>query len=93
MEHLIVCYDIADPKRLVKMEKLMESFGQRLQDSVFECYLEPKQVVRLKAKVDALIVEAEDSVIYFRLCAGCHRAVEHVGVRKTLPVDTTAYVV
>lgn len=93
MNHLIVCYDIAGTKRLVKMEKLMEGYGQRLQDSVFECYLESKQVVQMRGKVDALIVKDEDSVIYVTLCAMCHRAVEHVGVRKAPPVDTTAYIV
>lgn len=75
------------------MAKLMEGFGQRLQDSVFECYLDSKQVVRLKAEVEDLIHTDEDSVIYVSLCEACCRAIEDVGVRKAPRVDTTLYVV
>ena len=72
---------------------MLESFGQRLQYSVFECYLRQEQVLRLKAKVEALLNLEEDSLIYFPLCAACHQRIEHLGVRKAPPVDEITYVV
>ena len=36
----LVSYDIANPKRLRRVAKLLESFGTRLQYSVFECPLD-----------------------------------------------------
>ncbi|MCC6446889.1 MAG: CRISPR-associated endonuclease Cas2 [Armatimonadetes bacterium] len=93
MEHFIFCYDIAQPGRLQRMEKIAESFGNRLQDSVFECLLDPKDTVRFRARVEKLIVKSEDSVIYIRLCAACGRGIEHIGVRKAPPVEATEFIV
>jgi len=36
----LVCYDIAHPKRLRRVARTLESFGTRLQYSVFECPLD-----------------------------------------------------
>lgn len=73
-QHHLVIYDIADPKCLRRVARLMEDFGVRLQDSVFDCWLSPSQLARLQAKMLPLIHLGEDSVRYIPLCARDHSA-------------------
>ena len=43
-----ISYDIANPKRLVKIAKTLENFGLRVQYSFFECEMEKEQLNNLK---------------------------------------------
>jgi CRISPR-associated protein Cas2 len=67
MPHLII-YDITDPKRLRRVAEVCEDFGVRLQNSVFECTLEPAQLVRMQARVQNIIDHQQDSVRYIPVC-------------------------
>ena len=51
----IVCYDIADPKRLRNVFKKMRAWGDHLQFSVFECQLRSVDLVRLRADLAEII--------------------------------------
>lgn len=51
----IVCYDIADPKRLVKTFKKMKGFGDPLQKSVFTCDLSPTEKAMLIAALTEIM--------------------------------------
>jgi len=44
---IIVCYDITEPKRLVRTAKVCLGFGERVQKSVFECHLKLNQLNKL----------------------------------------------
>lgn len=68
-QHHLVIYDIADPKRLRRVARLMRDFGVRLQNSVFECWLMPDELARLQKRMLPLINLTEDSVRYIPLCA------------------------
>lgn len=63
----LVCYDICDPKRLRKVAKICESFGQRLQYSVFECPLDDLRLERLRAALREEIRKDEDQVLIVSL--------------------------
>jgi CRISPR-associated protein Cas2 len=39
----LVCYDVADPKRLRKVYRTMRGFGDPLQYSIFRCELSARQ--------------------------------------------------
>ena len=93
MQALYVCYDVTDDKRRTKLFKTLEGFGQHAQFSVFECYLDEKELLRLRAKVEEVIDTKEDSVLYVYLCAACHGRVEHLGVRKAPEVDADLIIV
>lgn len=67
MPHLIL-YDIADPKRLRRVARVCEDFGVRLQDSVFECTLEPTQLQRMQMRILREIDLHQDSVRYIPVC-------------------------
>lgn len=63
----LVCYDIGHPKRLRLVAKTCESFGQRLQYSVFECPLDELRFERLRAALDGIIKHDEDQVMFVTL--------------------------
>ncbi len=71
--HVIVAYDISDPKRLQRVHKLMIGYGDSFQKSVFACQLTEKDEVILNEKVKDIIDRREDQVILFRLGSVEHR--------------------
>ena len=77
----LVCYDVADAKRLRKVFKTCGNFGDHLQFSVFECDLNPSEKVELETALGEIINHDEDQVILCRAGAvrragrsGDHRA-------------------
>lgn len=63
----IVSYDIADPKRLHLVFKLMRAWGDHLQFSVFECQLTQMDLVRLRASLIEIIHNKQDQVLFVDL--------------------------
>ena len=59
----LVCYDIADEKRLRKVFKTMRGYGDHLQFSVFECQLTAMDLVRLRSQLSLIIDHADDQVL------------------------------
>lgn len=65
----LIAYDIADPKRLRKVIKIMEGAGQRLQYSVFLCDLSGVELAEWDAKMRAVVELREDSIVRIDLGA------------------------
>jgi CRISPR-associated protein Cas2 len=63
----VISYDIPDDKRRLKLAKILGSYGERVQYSVFEAHLDDRDFRRLRAKISKLIEPAEDSVRYYNL--------------------------
>ena len=59
----ILCYDIADAKRLRLVAKLVENYGERLQYSVFICDLNKRALNRLVYELCKIISKEMDSVV------------------------------
>lgn len=66
----LVCYDVRDPKRLRKTAKHMEGYGERVQYSIFRCWLTPKQVQCLRWELTQILA-AEDDVLVIPICGRC----------------------
>ncbi len=75
----VVCYDIASPRRLRRIAKLMLAYGERVQKSVFECDLSPKERAELETKARELLNPNEDSLRFYRLCPRCSRTRRLIG--------------
>src|SRR5207248_5573696 len=56
----LVCYDVADPRRLQRTHKRLIGFGQPVQYSVFVCDLSPTDRVRLEEALTAIVNLKED---------------------------------
>lgn len=64
----IICFDVADKRRLRAVSKTLEDFGKRVQYSVFECHLNKADLQDLQQKITELIDSEEDHVRYYSLC-------------------------
>jgi CRISPR-associated protein Cas2 len=63
----LVCYDIANDKRLRRVFKTCKNYGDHLQFSVFECDLNPAEKVELERALNETIKNDEDQVIFVSL--------------------------
>ncbi len=89
---MLVTYDVntetaAGRRRLRRVARACLDYGQRVQNSVFECEVEPAQWTVLRARLLGEIDPALDSLRFYRLGAGGRRRVEHQGAKPTLDLD------
>jgi CRISPR-associated protein Cas2 len=89
---LVLAYDIPNDKRRERLRKTLLRFGNPVQYSVFECDLSPRQLVRMRKAVLAVISLPEDNVRYYTLCRGCVQVAEVFG-GKPVTQRRTLYVV
>lgn len=64
--YYIVVYDVNE-KKVVKVHKILRAYLQWRQRSVFEGYLERKDVAELKRRLNSVINEEEDSILFYSL--------------------------
>jgi CRISPR-associated protein Cas2 len=82
----LIAYDISDDRRLRRVIKIMESYGQRLQYSVFLCDLSRAEELSWRQEVLATIELRADSVVVIDLGADDRIApIECLGVPRQLP--------
>ncbi len=63
----LVCYDIANDKRLKKVFKVCKDHGTHLQFSVFECDLNARELVHFERELKGIIKQDEDQVLFVSL--------------------------
>lgn len=85
---VLITYDVSTKtaggqKRLRKVAKLCENYGQRVQNSVFECVIDPRQFAELQHKLEKVIDLDSDSLRFYQLGSKWHGKVEHVGAKQT----------
>jgi len=84
---VLVSYDVstvdkAGRTRLRRAAKACLDYGQRVQNSVFECDIDPAQWAVLKDRLIELIDEKQDSLRFYYLGTNWQRRVEHVGAKE-----------
>ena len=89
---VLVTYDVntetaAGRQRLRKVAKACVNYGQRVQNSVFECILDAAQYTLFKAELTALIDPATDSLRFYQLGNRYKAKVEQVGRASQWPQD------
>ena len=85
---ILITYDIntttaAGRKRLTKIAKECKNYGQRVQNSVFECDLDAVLLVKVRNKLVDLLAEQEDSLRIYNLGNKYSNKIEHYGVKET----------
>ena len=83
---VLVTYDVNTEtlegrRRLRHVAKECQNSGQRVQNSVFECLVDPAQWTLLKNKLINLINPEKDSLRFYYLGANWKRRVNHVGAK------------
>lgn len=81
----LIAYDIASPTRLRRVCKIMESYGDRLQYSVFISDLSPSELVHARAEVEQQMVLTEDSVVIVDLGSIDAAKFLFIGRHRALP--------
>ena len=77
---ILVAYDIADPKRLHKIAKIMQDYGERVQKSIFEVNLTKRSFSSMVRRVKNAIDPEVDGVKFFPLCEECDQRNDIIGV-------------
>ena len=76
MNNIIIFYDISNTKRRNKLVKVLESFGIRIQKSVFECFINNSKYKELLKLIEKLKYdEKNDSVILIELKNGIKKEI------------------
>lgn len=89
---VLVSYDVstktpAGKRRLRKVAATCQDFGQRVQNSVFECLLAPDQWARLRIRLLRLYHPEQDSLRFYFLGRNWQKRVEHHGTKATLDLE------
>lgn len=86
---VLVSYDVStvDKKgrrRLRRVAKICQNYGQRVQYSVFECIVDPAQWTIFRQELINVIESEEDSLRFYFLGSNWKRRVEHVGAKEAV---------
>ena len=91
---VLITYDVSTDttegrRRLRQIAKQCVNYGQRVQNSVFECLLDAGQCRSLQAKLLAIMDPEKDSLRFYYLGNQYEKKVEHFGRSNTYsPEDT-----
>ncbi len=88
----IVLYDIRNPRRLRRVARLMEGYGQRVQHSVFECDLGEAELNRLQDRLQNLMDPTEDRIHCFPLCGKDQARIRLLGIARTTPPPQAQFI-
>ncbi len=64
----VICFDITDKKRLHQVAIQLQNIGQRVQYSVFECYLDANELEEIKQRLKKIINTKKDHIRYYPIC-------------------------
>jgi CRISPR-associated protein Cas2 len=89
---VLITYDVsteteAGKKRLRKVAKQCENYGQRVQNSVFECLIDAGQLKQVKHHLKKLINEDTDSLRFYYLGNEWRNRVEHIGAKAGIDME------
>lgn len=89
---VLITYDVnvetpAGKKRLRKVAKQCVNYGQRVQNSVFECVIDPAKFKEVEHKLTQIIDKERDSLRFYFLGNNYKNKVKHIGAKPTLDIE------
>jgi CRISPR-associated protein Cas2 len=89
---VLVTYDVSTEtatgrRRLRRVARACLNYGQRVQNSVFECSVDPAQFTKLRATLLGEVDAKVDSLRFYFLGSNWRRRVEHVGAKPSVDPD------
>ena len=84
----IFSYDITDTHRRNKISKVLERFGLRVQKSIFQCDVPPTKAHEIKSALQEVILEKEDSLLFYPVCNDCLGKARLIGSRTLLQCES-----
>lgn len=91
---VLITYDVntetpAGRRRLYKVSKRCQDYGQRVQNSVFECLIDPAQLAELQHLLGKIIDPEVDSLRFYYLGDKWKHRVEHIGAKPGIDLEGT----
>jgi len=91
---VLITYDVntetkAGKTRLRKVSKKCQDYGQRVQNSVFECLITSAQLKVLQFKLLKIIDPDLDSLRFYYLGDHWKSRVEHIGAKPSIDLEGT----
>ena len=85
---VLITYDVNTEtaegrKRLRQIAKQCVNYGQRVQNSVFECLLDTAQCRKLQAKLCSIMDLEKDSIRFYYLGKSYEKKIEHFGCKTS----------
>jgi len=95
---MLVSYDVSTvsdggKRRLRRVAKCCSNYGQRVQNSVFECNIDHARWTMLKDKLIDLIDPEKDSLRFYSLGKNWEPRVEHIGIKGTVNIEKDTLIV
>lgn len=89
---ILITYDINTTtkegrSRLRKVAKVCLNYGQRVQNSVFECKVDEGQFRSLKHELERIIDQKNDSLRFYRLGKDYDKTIEQMGENKSFNIE------
>lgn len=89
---VLITYDVsttnsAGRRRLRQVAKKCVNYGQRVQNSVFECVVDAAQLRKLEFELQELIDPTEDSLRIYQLGEKYRHKVKHYGIKQSFDVE------
>ena len=89
---VLITYDVntedsAGRTRLRKVAKQCVNYGQRVQNSVFECEMDTAKCREVKAILEEIIDVKKDSLRFYYLGNNYKNKVEHIGVKESMDMN------
>ena len=90
---VIIAYDVETSTqegrtRLRKVAKLCVNYGQRVQNSVFECSVDPAQLVEIKHQLQKIIDNDLDNIRIYHMGKNWERKIETLGKSESYNPDS-----
>jgi len=94
---VLITYDVstvtpAGRRRLRQVAKQCVNYGQRVQNSVFECVLDSAKCREVQHKLEKIIDKEKDSLRFYYLGNNYKSKVEHIGIKESFDVEGTIIV-
>ena len=91
---VLITYDVntqtpAGKKRLRQVAKQCVNYGQRVQNSVFECILDAAKCREVQHKLEQIIDKDKDSLRFYYLGNNYKNKVDHIGAKESFDVAGT----
>ena len=90
--YILITYDVntsspTGQTRLRQVAKCCLDYGQRVQNSVFECLVDGSDLVKLKAKLLSIIDPKLDSIRIYQLGKNYQSKITHLGIKTSFEIE------
>ncbi len=93
---VLITYDVntetaAGKKRLRQVARQCVNYGQRVQNSVFECEMDAAKCREVKAILEEIIDKKTDSLRFYYLGNNYKNKVDHIGAKESMDMGGTLF--